>query len=329
MVDDKEFITVLIAGYEIGVRAGIALHRTANDYHTSGAWVSIACAAIGARIMGLSENQTREAIGIAEYHGPRSQMMRVIDHPTMLKDGSGWGAMSGVTAAYLAAAGFTGAPAISVEAEDVEDLWSDLGSNWRIHEQYFKAYPVCRWAQPPVEAAVSLRKTHQLNLDEIKKITVSTFHEAKRLTTTSPKTTEEAQYSLPFATAVALKFSTIGPTEVKTQTLSDREVLRLANLIIIAECDEFNQAFPEKRFAKVSITTSKGRTVTSPVTEAPGDPEAPFSDDTITQKFRHYAHPLLGKSRSQQIETAIQLLGSGVQLNTLFDLIHKPFDPSN
>ena len=29
-------------------------------------------------------------LGIAEYHGPRSQMMRCIDHPTMLKDGAGW-----------------------------------------------------------------------------------------------------------------------------------------------------------------------------------------------------------------------------------------------
>ena len=45
----------------------------------------------------------------------RGQMMRCIDHPTMLKDGSGWGAMCGVSAAYLAADGFTGAPAVTVE----------------------------------------------------------------------------------------------------------------------------------------------------------------------------------------------------------------------
>lgn len=99
--NDKEFLTSLVAGYEMGLRAGIALHRTTTDYHTSGAWVAISCAAIGARLMGLSEAKTREAIGIAEYHGPRSQMMRVIDHPTMLKDGSGWGAMSEVSVAGL------------------------------------------------------------------------------------------------------------------------------------------------------------------------------------------------------------------------------------
>ena len=101
----------LMVGYEVAIRAGIALHATAAEYHTSGAWVSLGVAAIGARICGLDWAATREALGIAEYNGPRSQMMRCIDHPTMLKDGSGMGAMIGTQAAYLAADGFTGAPA--------------------------------------------------------------------------------------------------------------------------------------------------------------------------------------------------------------------------
>ncbi len=111
---------------------------------------------MGARWLKLSEAQTREAIGIAEYHGPRSQIMRVVDHPTMVKDGSGWGAMAGLSAAYLAADGFTGAPALTWEADAVADIWADVGSRWRILEQYFKAYPVCRWAQPAIEAALTL-----------------------------------------------------------------------------------------------------------------------------------------------------------------------------
>ena len=64
-----------------------------------------------AGVLELNPEQTAHAIGIAEYHGPRSQMMRCIDHPTMLKDGSGWGSMSGIIAGQLASNGFTGAPA--------------------------------------------------------------------------------------------------------------------------------------------------------------------------------------------------------------------------
>ena len=37
VLDEKEFITSLVAGYKIGLRAGVALHRTVTDYHTSGA----------------------------------------------------------------------------------------------------------------------------------------------------------------------------------------------------------------------------------------------------------------------------------------------------
>lgn len=116
MNDAREFLTLITIGYEIGTRAGIALHRSSCDYHTSGAWVALAVAAMGARILGLDDTRTREALGIAEYHGPRSQMMRNIDTPTMVKDGSGWGAMAGVSAAYLARDGFTGAPAVSMAA---------------------------------------------------------------------------------------------------------------------------------------------------------------------------------------------------------------------
>ena len=81
------------------------MHGTVSDYHTSGAWVAVAVAALGVRLAGGDADTLRQAIGIAEYHGPRSQMMREIDNPTMLHDGSGWGAMVGVTSADLALAG--------------------------------------------------------------------------------------------------------------------------------------------------------------------------------------------------------------------------------
>jgi hypothetical protein len=49
--------------------------------------------------VGLDREATRHALGIAEFHSPRGSMMRRIDHPTMLKDGSAWSAFSGMTTA--------------------------------------------------------------------------------------------------------------------------------------------------------------------------------------------------------------------------------------
>ena len=120
-------LTALIVGYEVAGRAGISLHASVSDYHTSGAWNGLGVAAMAARLRGQTPAMLRESLGIAEYHGPRSQMMREIATPTMLHDGSGWGAMVGMSAAVLAENGFTGAPAITVEAPEAARHWADLG----------------------------------------------------------------------------------------------------------------------------------------------------------------------------------------------------------
>lgn len=324
MEDDRAFLTALVIGYEIGTRAGIALHRTAPDYHTSGAWVALACAALGARLLGLDATCTREAIGIAEYHGPRSQMMRCIDHPTMVKDGSGWGAMTGVSAAYLAADGFTGAPAITVEDPAVTDLWSDLGQTWRILEQYWKAYPVCRWAQPPAQAVLGLRARHKLTAQDVERIEVTTFHESLRLATRHPRSTEEAQYSTCFATAVAMVRGAIVPDYVMEDAFADPEIRRLAGDMTVTENAEYNAAFPKRRIADVSLLLKDGTRIHSGPTEAIGDPEAPAPMTDIRGKFHAYSDPVLGRDRATEIETTIDTLGTGQEIGPFFDLILAP-----
>lgn len=319
--DPAEFLASLVVGYEFATRAGIALHATALDYHTSGAWGAVGAAALGARVLGLDHQATFEAMGIGEYHGPRSQMMRVIDHPTMLKDGSGWGAMAGVSAAYLAADGFTGAPAVSINDPAVADLWRDLGSNWIIADQYFKPYPVCRWAQPAVEAALELRRTYQINADDVTGIEVTTFHEAARLTTAAPTTTEHAQYSLPFPVAAAIARGRLGATEVTSAALRDPEILRLARLVKITESDQHNAAFPANRYARVSLTLSHGGRFESEDTEPRGDAQHHLSDDEMAVKFSALASPSLGEDRAEAIKHEVAQLPDAVSLGPLFDLI--------
>jgi len=324
LCDDREFLASLVVGYEIGTRAGIALHRTASDYHTSGAWISIAAAALGARAMGLDTAKTREAIGIAEYHGPRSQMMRVIDHPTMVKDGSGWGAMAGVSAAYLAADGFTGAPAITVEGNDVSDLWDDFGQTWRIKEQYFKHFPVCRWAQPPVQAVLNLREAHGLVSQDVAHIEITTFHQSKRLATRTPKTTEEAQYSTAYPTAVAMVQGQVTPDDITADSFDDPEIQRLAMGMRIIESETYNDAFPANRISSVTLSLRDGRMLVSGDTEAKGDPEAPVAMDQVRDKFHAYAQPKLGAARAKALENVVAQLGYGGGLGTLSKLVFSP-----
>ena len=70
-VSGDEALALITIGYEIAGRAGESLHATVSDYHTSGAWNALGVVAMAARMRGLSDGQLREALGIAEYHGPK------------------------------------------------------------------------------------------------------------------------------------------------------------------------------------------------------------------------------------------------------------------
>jgi 2-methylcitrate dehydratase PrpD len=308
-IDGREFLTSLILGYEISTRAGIALHASAADYHTSGAWNAIGCAAIVSRLLELDATTTRHALGTAEYHGPRSQMMRCIDHPTMVKDGSGWGAFAGVSAAYLAADGFTGAPAITVEEERHAALWSDLGQRWRILEQYIKPYPVCRWAQPAMEAAQALLRQHRLASGEIRRIRVETFGHAVRLGTRAPATTEEAQYAIGFPVAALLVRGQLGHEEISDRGLTSPDVLAMLSRMEMIESEEFSRRFPAERIARVTIERSDGTTLSSAPAAARGDPDSPLSTQDVAAKFRALASALRFE-RIGRIEEAVSGLDS-------------------
>ncbi len=319
-MDGRDFVTGLALGYEIALRAGIALHASVADYHTSGAWNALGCAAVAARLLGLDQEATRHALGIAEYHGPRSQMMRCIDHPTMLKDGSGWGAFAGVSAAYLAADGFTGAPAITIEADEQAAIFADLGARWRILELYFKPHPVCRWAQPAIEAAGWLLDRYAIAADSIVSVHVDTFAAAVRLGSRPPATTEEAQYAIGFPLAAMLARRRIGVTEITGEGLYDEEVLAMTRRIVLREDTGFTRRFPAERIAVVAVEQADGTTVTSDPTTARGDPERPLRDADIVSKFHELAGPL-GADRMARLEQAVwELDRADDALATLMEL---------
>ncbi|MCC0015378.1 MAG: MmgE/PrpD family protein [Rhodobiaceae bacterium] len=318
-----DFLVRFVLGYEIGTRAGVALHASVPNYHTSGAWIALAAAAIGARALKLDIERARHALGIAEYHGPRSQMMRCIDHPTMLKDGSGWGAMAGVSAAFLAADGFTGAPAITT-GTGVRDLWNDLGSVWRIREQYYKPWPVCRWAQPAVAAVLTLRARHKLATADVERIEVATFHESVRLAVRHPRTTEEAQYSTAYPVAAAMARGRLAFEEISEAAFADPEIRRLAAGMEMTETAEFNAAFPARRFASVVLHLADGTRLASPPTEAPGDPETAPGDDDVLAKFHDLADPVLGEARARHVAGLVADLADGASARPLIAELLSP-----
>ena len=323
--DGREFLASLVMGYEIATRAGIALHATAADYHTSGAWNALAAAAITARHMRLSQEQTHHALGAAEYFAPRSQMMRCIDHPTMVKDGSGWGALTGVSAAHLAAEGFTGAPALLLS--EPSGIWDDLGERWCILEQYFKPWPVCRWAQPAIEACLTLMARHDVDADAIETVEIATFAAAVRLGSEMPASTEAAQYALGFPVAAALVHGRLGAEEITGEGLADPRTAALLARIRLVDDPALTARFPAERHARSTMTLKTGEVLRTGNVAARGDTESPLSDAEIQEKFRALTKGL-SPPRVQRIEDAIRTLDEAPQaLAELADAVLSALDP--
>lgn len=316
----QDFLTALIVGYEVSIRAGVALHASTTDYHTSGAWNAVGVAAMIGRVMGLNLEQMQHALGIAEFYGPRSPMMRCIEHPTMLKDGSGWGAMTGIASVEMARLGFTGAPALTLSSSQMAEHWSGLNERWCISEQYFKRYPVCYWAQPAVEAVLSVGCAWS-SLDLIARIEVETFHQARCLHVVSPDSTEQAQYSLPWAVASALYRRTVDYDSITTD-LSIPEVHELSQKVVFKNSKAFDELFPKERWARVRIFLIDGQSWESKPCQAIGIPQSPLSDEALRNKYHMLAGPVLGR-RAVELESVVDTLEDR-DASDLFSLLGFP-----
>ncbi|SHK11178.1 2-methylcitrate dehydratase PrpD [Shimia gijangensis] len=318
-----EFATYLAVAYEVCYRAGETQHATCEDYHTSGAWTSVGIATSGARMLNCDPEAIRHAAGIGEYHGPRSQMMRCIDFPTNVRDGVGWGAPSGVTAAYLASEGFTGAPALTCEGAGSETFWQDLGQGWRITDYtHYKAYPCCRWSHAAIDSVSYLIAEHGLTHDMIKSVEIRTFHYATRLAGQEPANLDEFTYAIAFPVAAMIVRGQVGVAELTPEALRDPDILRISRATKLIDDDHFTEISRHKRWAQVTLVLKGGRRIEDIPRTPRGDADLPLSDAEISSKFHLLADPVLGSSRANEIE---QLSGqfdklSATDLQRLFTL---------
>ena len=264
-----ELLTALVVGYEVAHRIGRCWHASRDVYQACGSWGSVACAAAAATPDAADAGAGGHALGIAEYHAGNLPMMRDVDDPGMVKHGIGWGAMTGVTAAGLAARGYTGIPTLLAFPE--YQAWAaDIGQNYLMVEGVAwkpARYACCGWAHAGVEGARRLVEEHRINLADIARIVVAGSRSTVRLGTRLPTTTEEAQFNQAWPLAAMLVDGEIGPAQMLEVRLSDPQIRMLAAKVEVVEdrrwsgcADSSSRAIRAGRFAStVTITLHDGR----------------------------------------------------------------------
>jgi 2-methylcitrate dehydratase PrpD len=305
-----EMLTAMVVGYEVAHRAARIWHATHDVYQACGSWGSVACAAIAAHLLQLDQEQTRHALGIADYHAPNLPMMRDIDHPTMVKHGIGWGTMTGITAAQLAAAGFTGIPSL-FGFEGYYDWVADIGQHYVMSEGLaWKGYACCAWDHAAMKGAVQLVAAHHIQASEIASVYVEAPHTTVRLGTKTPTTTEESQFNLAWPLAALLVDGEVGPAQILEHRFQDPEIRELAQRIEVVETDELNTLYqlsetgdPRGRYAaRVTITRADGRSFVTDLVEGNINfPQQGWDEGRLEEKFRWLAEQVLDQARIDEL----------------------------
>jgi 2-methylcitrate dehydratase PrpD len=304
-VSGQEFLTCLVIGYEVGIRAGLIQHASFDTYHASGSWGALAAAAVAGRILQLNRHQLRHALGIAEYYAPMGLMMKGIDKPAMTKDSTAWGAMTGLAAALLAQHGFTGIEPLF--SDTAEPAWiQSLGEDYEILNLYFKPYACCRWAQPAITGILQIARQHPLSPAEVETITVRAFQAVAQLSRAHPQNTEEAQYNLAYPLAAALVDGELGPRQLLPPRIYDPLLLALADRVVVEVEPAYEAQFPARTLADVIVTTSDGRSLSALAQQATWEPPDSLpTDNELANKFHSLVEPICGTAVAENIAQTV------------------------
>jgi 2-methylcitrate dehydratase PrpD len=323
-VSGTELLLSYIAALECTVRLGAVVKGgfQQRGFHPTGVVGTFGATIAAGRLLGLSTHQLAMAQGIALSMAAGSQEFATEGAWTKRMH-PGWAGVSGITAAAMAKGGFIG-PNLAYEGKrglyklylgelaaacDLNLATDGLGTDWQIDTIAFKPLPACYFNVPTIDAAVTLAKQHQLRSSDIAHVRALLPQAAVNLVC-EPKTAKRrptdsyaAQFSIYFATAVALIKGGFGLDDLSEASLQDKEILSLADKIEYA-IDE-KTTFPKFYSGAVIVTMRDGRVLEARENMNRGAPERPLSESEIIAKFIASAERIFSPGKSAHLAETI------------------------
>ena len=327
----RQFLLAAAAGYEVSSRICRAADSglRARGFHSTGAVGPFGACACACVLLGLDEDRTAHALGIAAS-GAGGLFAFLPEGASVRHAHAAWASVAGVTAAFLAQGGTTG-PTLALEGPagffaahstgfDESFLRKPAPRSAAGHEisnTYHKLFSACGHALPAITALLALRNEIAPKLDQVRHIEIRGYKASAALTNPDPSTVGEAKFSLPFITALALRFGDVSPGEMNMEVLGRPEVRRLASRVDVVEDPAISAAYPRLRSGAVRVTLDDGTTVDRQVDAPIGMPENPVSTDQVAAKFRRSAEGLLSPAAQDGVLSVIEHLSNATSLSDL------------
>jgi 2-methylcitrate dehydratase PrpD len=270
----------------------------------------IAAAAAGAKLLGLTPEQTTSALALAANTAAGYNEWAGTGGSEMFFH-NGFAARSAVTTVQLAAAGAFASPTALDGAAGmlaafrrprtpaVPELFAD---HPEILAVFFKPVPACNFTQTPAQVAHALAVRHRVRAADIERVTVRVTRAAALYPGCDSSGPFEhilqAKMSIHYNVAAALVHGDFAERNYVPQ--DNPEVQALAKRVTVAIDAGFSDAFPARQGAAVIVQTATAGTL-----EQSADDLEPTDPEGVHERFFAAASAALGENQARELDALI------------------------
>jgi aconitate decarboxylase len=335
----KEFITAIVAGYEIAIRVGMSVGTShlEKGFHPTGTNGAFGAGAAAGKLIKLDANMMTNALGIA---GTQAAGLMAAQYSAMVKRmHAGSAAQRGIYGALLAQKGFTGITNI-LEADyggycramsndsNLDLLTIGLGERYETDAVGIKPYAAGGSTHTSHEAVKSIMEENRLVADMILKITIrattATYHHSSWKYKAEGVT--EAQMNMEYVVAVTAIEGKIFIDQFTEEKIKNPRIVEFSRRVEVVPEPELDKLGPEFRHAIIAeIKTKDGKSFRKRVETAKGSNENPMSKDEVINKFRILAGKVVSQQQVDDLNGIVQNIEKIADVRELSDkLIIKP-----
>lgn len=325
-VDGKNFMLAFLTGFEVECKISewMLPQHYLRGLHSSGTVGTFGAFAAAAKLLGLKGDPLRSGFGIAASFAAGIRC----NFGTMTKPlHVGRAAENGVTAALLAARGFTADPdaldgpwgffAVQGGGVSPEKVSQGFGKVWTIVEPgiSIKPYPCGVLTHPTIDLMLKLVTEHNVKSEDIDAVKVyAGTNILKPIRYPIAANPLQAKFSLPAALAMIALARQAGKKEFSDEFVGSADMQAMQRRITTELDPEIENLGFDKMRSRIVIRLKDGRSVEGWADERyRGGPENPLSDSDLEAKVRSCCDGLLDR------ETQTQLIAAGWSVAQLKD----------
>ena len=323
-IDGRALLESVALGFEIGPRIGMAmggLQLVTRGWHCGSVYGVLGAVAGAGKIRRLNEEQFESAIGNAATQA--CGLMSAQFEAMVKRMHSGMAARSGVLAAALAGAGFTGITQVlerewagfastfcGVDPYDLSRLTDRLGEWWEVMRIAVKpAYSTMAGTHTAVEGALKLREMPGFNVDNIASLRIGLVEAMKHhggFRLERPAEPIGAQMCHAYVVAVTLLDGSPSVRQFSPERINRDDVWKLMERIETARDPEIESRGEEGRWCtRLTVTFKNGNTEEVQIRFPKGGAKFPLSNDDIVAKYDQLTAMVMDHGDAERLKTCI------------------------